>query len=180
MTSPSECSHLTYNLARALSIWQYTMYKLLTVHPTGLNVCTLCTLFMEHSRMFQNPNHSKEPSANSLKCTTLSLQPSAYSLQLAAFSLQPSAYSLQLTAYSFQPSAFSLQPTAFSIVEHQIICFASNYLLCPDWSIRCLEKEKEEEEENSHLLITPLLTKGAMMKSAVKRSRNCNENQLRL
>ena len=30
------------------------------------------------------------------------------------------------------------------------------YLLCSDWSIRCLEKEKEKEEaeENCHLLIT--------------------------
>ena len=36
----------------------YTLYKLLTVHPTGLNFCTLCTLLLEHSRMFQNPNHS--------------------------------------------------------------------------------------------------------------------------
>ena len=39
------------------------------------------------------------------------------------------------------------------------------YLLCSDWSIRSLEKEKKEkeekeEEENCHLLITSLLTRG--------------------
>ena len=28
------------------------------------------------------------------------------------------------------------------------------YLLCSDWSIRSLEKEKEEKEENCHLFIT--------------------------
>ena len=36
------------------------------------------------------------------------------------------------------------------------------YLLCSDWSIRSLEeKEKEEKEENCHLLITAVVpTKG--------------------
>ena len=67
----------------------YTLYKLLTVHPTGLNFCTLCTLLLEHSRMFQNPNHSKQPSAVSFKCTVFSIQLSAFSLPLSAFSLQP-------------------------------------------------------------------------------------------
>jgi hypothetical protein len=63
----------------------YTLYKLLTVHPTGLNFCTLCTF-----------------------------QLSAVSLQLSAFSLQPSAFSLSPSAFSLSPSAFSLQPTVWS------------------------------------------------------------------
>ena len=38
----------------------------------------------------------------------------ANSLKLTAVSVQSSAYSLQLTAFSLQPSAYSLQLTAFS------------------------------------------------------------------
>jgi hypothetical protein len=37
------------------------------------------------------------------------------------------------------------------------------YLLCSDWSIRCLEKKKEEEE-NCHLFLTTLTTRGAVIK----------------
>ena len=48
------CTYSLYN--RVYTV--YTLYKLLTAHPTGLNFCTLCTLLLEHSRMFQNPNHS--------------------------------------------------------------------------------------------------------------------------
>ena len=38
------------------------------------------------------------------------------------------------------------------------------YLLCSDWSIRSLEKEKEEKE-NCHLLITAVVPTGAVIKS---------------
>ena len=55
-------------------------------------------------------------------------------------------YSLQLTAFSLQPSAYSLQPSVLSTNQRR----ASMYLLCSDWSNRCLE----EEEENCHLLTT--------------------------
>jgi len=74
----------------------YTLYKLLTVHPTGLNFCTLCTL------------------------------------QLSAYSFQPSAFSLQPSAFSLQPSAFSLQPTVWSTNQSR----ASRFMLCSDWSNR--------------------------------------------
>jgi hypothetical protein len=60
--------------------------------------------------MFQNPNHSK--------------QPSAVSLQLSAFSLKLSAFSLQPFAFHIQPSAFSLQPGRPIRAEHQNLCFA--------------------------------------------------------
>ena len=38
------------------------------------------------------------------------------------------------------------------------------YLVCSDWSIRSL-KEKEEEEENCHLLITAVVPTGAVIKT---------------
>ena len=42
------------------------------------------------------------------------------------------------------------------------------YLLCSDWSIRCLEKEKEEKEkENCHLLITAVVPTRAVIKMYV-------------
>ena len=40
------------------------------------------------------------------------------------------------------------------------------YLLCSDWSIRCLEEEEEDEKEkeNCHLLITAVVPTGAVIK----------------
>ena len=39
------------------------------------------------------------------------------------------------------------------------------YLLCSDWSIRCLEeKEEEKAEENCHLLITAVVPTRAVIK----------------
>ena len=46
------------------------------------------------------------------------------------------------------------------------------YLLCSDWSIRCLEEK--EKEENCHLLITTLLMRGAVIKTSSKQSYNTN------
>ena len=121
----------------------YTLYKLLTVHPTGLNLCTFCTLLLEHSRMFQNPNHSK--------------QPSAVSLQLSAFSFQPSAFSLQLSAFSL--SAFRLQPTVWSTNQSR----ASRFMLCSDWSNRWRRWWRI-----AICWSRPLLTRGAVIKTKQK------------
>jgi hypothetical protein len=93
---------------------QCTLYKLLTVHPTGFNCFTLCTLLLEHSRMFQYPNHSKQPSAVSFKCTVFSFQLSAFSFQPLAFGLWPLAFGLWPLAFGLWPLAFGLWPLAFS------------------------------------------------------------------
>ena len=42
------------------------------------------------------------------------------------------------------------------------------YLLCSDWSIRCLEKNEKEEEENCHLLITAVVPTRAVIKMSLQ------------
>ena len=72
----------------------YILNKLLTLKPTGLNFCTLCTVTT--SRTFWNVPGS---TANSLQLT-------AYSLQLTAFSIQPSGIILIFETLGFFHDCF--------------------------------------------------------------------------